>query len=121
VALLYTDFTAMPPDDVIAYLLRKSKQFITLRAWFPQPVVQKCFGQSTHLHEFDQRFIDFIFMVSTSDTGSPKNGPIFASCKMPEFFEMSPLSGAGKHPDFQVTLCHHFVTTNVDFAYIESE
>ena len=26
----------------------------------PQPVAQKGFGQSTHLHEFDQRFIDFI-------------------------------------------------------------
>jgi len=26
----------------------------------PQPVVQKGFGQSTHLHELDQRFIDFI-------------------------------------------------------------
>jgi len=31
---------------------------------------------------------------------------------MPEFFEKSPLSGAGKHPDFQVTSCHHFVTTD---------
>jgi hypothetical protein len=30
-------------------------------------------------------------------------------------------SGAGKHPDFQVTSCHHFDTTNVDFAYIKSE
>jgi len=33
----------------------------------------------------------------------------------------SSLSGAAKHPDVQVTLCLHFVTTNVDFAYIESE
>ncbi len=40
---------------------------------------------------------------------------------MQEFFKKSPLSGAGKHPDFQVTLCLDFVTTNVDFAYIESE
>jgi hypothetical protein len=40
---------------------------------------------------------------------------------MIEFFEISPLLGAKKHPDFQVTLCLHFVTTNVDFAYIESE
>jgi len=32
-----------------------------------------------------------------------------------------PLSESEKHPDFQVTSCHHFVTTNVDFAYIESE
>jgi hypothetical protein len=40
---------------------------------------------------------------------------------MLELFEKSPLSKAEKHPDFQVTLCHHFVTTNVDFAYIESE
>jgi hypothetical protein len=43
------------------------------------------------------------------------------SCKTPESFEKPPLSGAKKHPDFQVTSCHHFVTTNVDFAYIESE
>ena len=41
--------------------------------------------------------------------------------KMPEFFEKSPLSGAEKHPEFQVTSCYHFVSTNVDFAYIESE
>jgi hypothetical protein len=25
------------------------------------------------------------------------------NCKMPEFFEKSPLLGTGKHPDFQVT------------------
>jgi hypothetical protein len=31
------------------------------------------------------------------------------------------LAGAGKHPDLQVTSCYHFYTTNVDFAYIESE
>jgi len=34
---------------------------------------------------------------------------------------MSPLSGAEKHPDFQVTLCLRNVSTHVDFAYIESE
>ncbi len=45
----------------------------------------------------------------------PQNGPIFVSCKMPEFFEKSPLSGAGKHPDFQVTVCLRFVTTDVKF------
>jgi hypothetical protein len=44
------------------------------------------------------------------------------SCKKtPEFLKKRPLSRAGKHPDFQVTLCIHFVTTNVDFACIESE
>jgi len=43
------------------------------------------------------------------------------SCKMLEFFKKSPLSGAGKHPDFQVTSCLHFDTTYVDFAYIKSE
>jgi hypothetical protein len=32
-----------------------------------------------------------------------------------------PLSIAEKHPDFQVTCCLHFVTTNANFAYIESE
>jgi len=50
-----------------------------------------------------------------------KNNSIFASCKMPEFYEKSLLSGAGKQPDFQVTFYHHFVTTNIKFAYIESE
>ena len=49
-----------------------------------------------------------------------QNGPIFASCKIPEFFENSPLSRPKKHPDFQVTLYFHFVTTNVNFAYTES-
>jgi len=32
---------------------------------------------------------------------------------MRKFNGKSPLSGAGKHPDFQVTSCFHFVTTNV--------
>ncbi len=32
-----------------------------------------------------------------------------------------PFSGAGKHPDFQVTSCLRFVSTDVDFAYIKSE
>ena len=41
--------------------------------------------------------------------------------KIPEFFEKPPLSGAEKHPDFQVTSCLHNDTTNVNFAYIESE
>jgi hypothetical protein len=40
---------------------------------------------------------------------------------MPEFFEKSPLSGAEKHRNFQVTSCHQNVSTDVDFAYIESE
>jgi hypothetical protein len=43
------------------------------------------------------------------------------SYKMPEFFKKSPLSGAQKHPDFQVTLCLQNDTTNVNFAYIKSE
>jgi hypothetical protein len=43
------------------------------------------------------------------------------SCKMPEFFEKSPLSRARKHHIFQVTSCLQNVSTNVDFAYIESE
>ena len=43
------------------------------------------------------------------------------TCKIPEFFEKLPLSEAKKYPDFQVTSCYHFDTTNVDLAYIESE
>ena len=41
--------------------------------------------------------------------------------KTQEFLERSPLSGAGKHTDFQVRLCLQNVSTNVDFAYVESE
>ncbi len=52
---------------------------------------------------------------------TPKYSPIFASYKTSEFFKKSPLSGAEKYPDFQVTSCLRFVTTNVNFAYIESE
>jgi len=37
------------------------------------------------------------------------------SSKIPKFFEMSPLSRAGKHPDFQVTLCLQNVSTNLKF------
>ena len=33
----------------------------------------------------------------------------------------SPLSGAKKHPVFRVALSYYFDTTNVGFAYIESE
>ncbi|MHC4537965.1 MAG: hypothetical protein ACYS6K_28890 [Planctomycetota bacterium] len=40
---------------------------------------------------------------------------------MIEFFEISPLSGADKHPDFQVTISFHFDATDVDFAHVESE
>jgi hypothetical protein len=54
-------------------------------------------------------------------TKRPLNGPIFASSRMSGAFENSPLSGTEKHPDFQVTLCLHFVTTDVKFAYIKSE
>jgi hypothetical protein len=43
------------------------------------------------------------------------------SCKISELFEKSLLSGAGKHPNFQVTLCLQNVSTDTDFAYIESE
>jgi hypothetical protein len=46
---------------------------------------------------------------------------IRGSSKTSEFSKKSPLSGAEKHPDFQVTQCFQNVTTNVDFAYIESE
>ena len=41
--------------------------------------------------------------------------------KQLEFFEKPPLSEAIKHPDFQVTSCHHFDSTNANFADIESE
>jgi hypothetical protein len=38
-----------------------------------------------------------------------------------EFFEISLLSGAKKHPDFQVTVRHRFVTTNIKYEIIKSQ
>ncbi len=50
------------------------------------------------------------------------NSPVFVSCKIPEFFEMSPFSEAEKHPYFQVTRCLRNVSTeDINFTYIESE
>jgi hypothetical protein len=46
---------------------------------------------------------------------------VIESCKMSDFLVKSPLPGAEKHSYFQVTSCHHFVTTNPNFTYIESE
>jgi len=60
------------------------------------------------------------FQISPTSP-SHKKGTFPTSYKTSEFFEKSPLSEAGKHPDFQVTLCLQNVSTNVDFAYIESE
>jgi len=34
---------------------------------------------------------------------------------MAEFFEKPPLSGDGKHPDFQVTVCLQNASTDVKF------
>jgi len=65
-----------------------------------------------------------IYRFWTSPTSQPEahtKVSLPMNSKVPEFFEKSPLSGTGKHPDFQVTSCLHFVTTNVDFVYIESE
>jgi hypothetical protein len=60
-----------------------------------------------------QAHVEIIFMRRACD-----NSPIFLSCKMPEFSKKSLLSGAGKHPDFQVTSCLQNVSTNVNFAYV---
>jgi len=46
---------------------------------------------------------------------------LIMSCKTPEFFEKPPLLGAEKHRQDQVTSYLYVDTTNVDFAYIESE
>jgi len=40
---------------------------------------------------------------------------LLKNCKTSEFFEKSPLSGAGKHPNFQVTACLQNDTTDVKF------
>jgi hypothetical protein len=71
-----------------------------------------------------QKLLEQLHQQIIVDGPRPKhsqNSPIFDSYKMSEFFEKSPLSGAIKHRDFPVTLCLYFVTTDVDFAYIESE
>jgi len=71
-----------------------------------------------------QKLLEQLHQQIIVDGPRPKhsqNSPIFDSYKMSEFFEMSPLSGAEKYPDFQVTSCLQNVSTNVDFAFIESE
>ncbi len=62
----------------------------------------------------------FLSKQSHQPTSHTK-GTFSTDCKTSEFFENSPLSEAGKHPDFQVTLCLHFDTTEAKFAYIKSE
>jgi len=49
-----------------------------------------------------------------------KISPFSRVAKRQKIFKKSPLSVAKKQLDFQVTSCHYFDTTNVDFAYIES-
>ncbi len=71
-----------------------------------------------------EKVLDQLHQQIIADGPRPKhsqNGPIFVICKTSEFFEKSPLSEAGKHPDFQVTSCLQNVSTSVGFAYIESE
>jgi len=71
-----------------------------------------------------QELLEQLHLQIIVDGPRPKhsqNSPIFDSYRMPEFFEKSPLSKAEKHPNFQVTSCHQNVSTNVNFAYIESE
>jgi hypothetical protein len=43
----------------------------------------------------------FSTKLSFETASNQLNGPIFVNCKIPELFEKSPLSGAGKHPQFQ--------------------
>jgi len=45
----------------------------------------------------------------------PKMLPFLRVAKTSDFLEKSPLSGTEKHHNFQVTSCHHFVTTEVKF------
>jgi hypothetical protein len=59
--------------------------------------------------------------INRTSFGRPSKLTRNLSSEIALSIHMSPLSGAGKHPDFQVTSCLQNVTTNVDFAYIESE
>jgi len=71
-----------------------------------------------------KKLLDQLHQQIIADRPRPKhsqNGSILVISKMPESLEKSPLSEDEKHPDFQVTLCLQNDTTNVDFAYIESE
>jgi len=68
-----------------------------------------------------KKFLENMMLTAKTVIWTYFNGPIFASCKISKFLEKPLLSKAEKHPEFQVTSCHHFVTTNIKFAYIESE
>jgi len=59
-------------------------------------------------------------MGKVLDKTEQKNASFFKICKIPDFSTKSLPSEAEKHQNFQVTSCHHFVTTNVDFACVES-
>jgi len=53
-----------------------------------------------------QKLLEQLHQQIIVDGPRPKhsqNNPIFDSYKISEFLEKSPPSGAGKHPDFQVT------------------
>jgi hypothetical protein len=90
-------------------------------------VVDIATGDDVKAHVYsvdDLKAYDLVFVsesVSSSDTKDLKSGLIFENCEMLQFSKKSLLSRAKKHPDFQVTLCHYFVSTDVNFAYIESE
>jgi len=47
--------------------------------------------------------------------------PARGCSKIPELLKKSLLPRAEKHPDFKVTSCHHFDSTNTNSAYIKSE
>jgi len=48
--------------------------------------------------------IPFLSNQSHQPIRRTRKSPFPRAGKMPEFFEKLPLSGTGKHPDFQVTL-----------------
>ena len=105
------------PDTIIAWQRRLDKKkwdysdSRDLRIHNPclQPCRNLCFSCPTP-HIRLRRFTQPLPCLSRLPSG-----PIFLSCKVPEFFEMSPLSGTGKHPDFQVTVCLQNVSTDVKF------
>ncbi len=77
----------------IARLSVKDNLFFYVLAYLTDITVEKCNLSWLGL------FVESHIFPSHS-----QNTIIFLSCKMPEFFEKSPLSEAEKHPDFQVTL-----------------
>jgi len=80
-------------------------------------------SNSVNLFERDQSTgtLTLLHSFKNGENGIENLDYVVDACFIPSFFEKSPLSRAGEHHNYQVTLCIRFVTTDVDFFQIESE